>query len=490
MTKKIIKTVGEGGAHAHRISPRKIETEKDGLHKHIFFIGDRLLMTDLSGAHFHPLNLSANEVKGEPDRHSHTVTVRTEQGPVQLQVVEGEGHTHEIQSETTTLSGVHRHTLDTNGQRFVSLIPSDLLQEINDASKTVKGFENFKVEESAEPMEVDFALVKKLNQSQFKEILQKAVETSIIKRMASLGSGLRIESLILSKERFADVGLATRFVLDQGLDVKSSQVLGDQGIFTFQVMSRESFEETTLQRIRITEGVDAIIGFLAVTETPSVGMTAETVASSATGDSLTDVEQKNDEDLISGQTHDTIIESQGNDGMKSLKEKFQKTVGMFDEEQEETVETETKKSFQTAYEIISKNEEKRLIMGPVLIPDNVDLQDDIVSANEIEKAAHGYMIKLAYRDDKDFLKSLGFRNVDKAGERGFQHIDFSRKMAVVETFIASVDMIIEGRKIVKGTWVMTMKVFDDEVWNLVKLGKITGFSIGGHSKSRPANVKS
>ena len=94
----------------------------------------------------------------------------------------------------------------------------------------------------------------------------KGVEKTIIKRMTRLGEGLRIESLILSRERFSDVGFATRFVLDQGLDIKSSQVLLDQGVFTFQVMSREAFEESTLQRIRITEGVEAVIGFLAVKE--------------------------------------------------------------------------------------------------------------------------------------------------------------------------------------------------------------------------------
>ena len=99
------------------------------------------------------------------------------------------------------------------------------------------------------------------------------------------------------------------------------------------------------------------------------------------------------------------------------------------------------------------------------------------------------MIKLAFRDDPEFLKSLGFMEVGKAGERGFQHIDFSRKLAVVETFIAPVDFELNGRMILKGTWVMTMKVFDDEVWALVKTGKITGFSIGGRSKSRPAKNK-
>lgn len=488
MTEKLFKTVGEGGAHAHRLSPTRIETEKDGIHKHLFFIDDRLMMTDLSGAHVHSVSVKENSVGMEKEKHSHTVTIRTNEGPVDVSVSEGEPHQHELQSEMTTLSGVHRHTMELMEQIFISLVPGDLIEEVMAQAKSSKQFKNLTLPNLDEPMETNFSLVKKLNQNKFKNILQKAVEKSIIKRMASLGEGLRIESLILSKERFADVGVATRFVLDQGLDVKSSQVLMEQGVFTFQVMSREAFEETTLQRIRITEGVEAVIGFLAEPEKASVGMTQETVASSENGDSLTDVEQSNSDDLISEEKNDTIDKSKkGKANMESLKSKFAKTMSSFDTEKEAKKDAvlKTNKSFKMTYQVISKNNEKRLITGPVLVPDNIDLQDDIVSADEIEKAAHGYMIKLAYRDEPEFLKSLGFRNVDKAGERGFQHMDFSRKMAVVETFIAPVDMVINGRTITKGTWVMTMKVFDDEVWNLVKAGKITGFSIGGHSKSRP-----
>lgn len=500
-----IKTVGEGGAHAHRIAKSKIETEKDGLHKHIFFIEDRIMMTDLSGNHAHPIDLSEGTVGPESEKHFHNILVMTQEGQQKVQVSEGTPHDHELQVEMTTLSGIHQHTVELMGQQFVSLIPSDLIKEMMEAAKSVKGLEDFKISKSDYPMESNYALVKKLNEKQFKEIVRKGVESSIIKRLTGLGEGLRIESLILSKERFADVGVATRFVLDQGLDVKSSQVLMNEGLFTFQVMSREAFEETTLQRIRITEGVEAVIGFLAAKEEPLEGNSDNTVASSETGDSLTDVEQSEKELGEGKMEKDSNKKVEGSE-LKSLKEKFSSTMSDYgmdesskkkkpnkarhtdDEEdkKKKPKKKEVSKSFKASYEIVSKNEEKRLIQGPVLVPDNIDLQDDIITSDEIEKAAHGYMIKLAFRDDPEFLKTLGFRNVDKAGERGFQHMDFSRKMAVVETFIAPVDMEINGRTINKGTWVMTMKVFDDEVWGMVKAGKITGFSIGGHSKSRPA----
>ena len=101
---------------------------------------------------------------------------------------------------------------------------------------------------------------------------------------------------------------------------------------------------------------------------------------------------------------------------------------------------------------------------------------------EIERAAHSYMVKLAFRDDPEFLSNLG---LNAKSERGFMHTEFSRKVAVVETFVSPVAFELNGRMVTKGTWVMTMKVFDDEAWALIKSGKITGFSIGGRAKSKP-----
>lgn len=863
MTKQIFKTVGEGGAHAHRLLPNQLKTAFDGRHKHLFFVNGRILMTDFSGEHEHGFNPQTGEVGPQSEPHGHTVTVRTASGPQSFETDKGGSHPHELQAEMTTLSGVHQHTLPIGEDSYVSLVPGDLIQEVMSAAKSTKKFKGLSLK-STHPMESDFALVKKLNQSQFQDILRTAVEKSLIKRMATLGEGLRIESLILSRERFSDVGVATRFVLDQGLNIEASRVLQDEGIFTFQVSARESFEESTLQRIRITEGVDAVIGFLAEKEEKEEGeedqpegnvlaseevetekgmklvnwSSNETITGSyqellqeisekfeidrkfvcvepprtglikyieenfevdhAVYDDIGDERLKSvvdmkahtddidcfvtkvgnrnqvifffdseesilgilgnppkdyepgtymvkstmmgytllpvhldereepifDEDVIESLKHDTetffskrdfylnnpverlehkrgvfmigppgngkttfikhylskvtkkngrfgilidcsdqfdsdvqkflesalgdaekiicledidsvaecsfqrasllnfmdgvgsmdktlfiatsnhpgkldeaimnrpsrfdkkylidlpslkmrvkflqkffpdlgeedldryaketegfsgayfkelfilkhlqeisiteaikslqeqvsmvykndhseaikalcfeesefqVEQESGEEKLDALKRKFKSTLSNYEEERsgkarhmDDKKPKKTKKSFKTTFEILQKNDEKRLVTGPVLIPENVDLQDDILSADEIEKAQHGYMIKLAYRDDPDFLCELGFKEVGKAGERGFMHVDFSRKAAVVETFTAPVDFEMNGRTITKGTWVMTMKVFDDEVWALVKTGKITGFSIGGRSKSKPENLE-
>ena len=136
--------------------------------------------------------------------------------------------------------------------------------------------------------------------------------------------------------------------------------------------------------------------------------------------------------------------------------------------------------------IIKTDNEKRLVIGPVLIPENIDLQDDIISSEEIEQAAHNYMVKLAFQNDLDFLLELGLTT---KSERGFMHVEFSRKLAVVESYVSPIDFELNGRMITKGTWIMTMKVFDDESWALIKSGKITGFSIGGRAKSTEETIQ-
>lgn len=252
--------MGEGGAHRHGLeSPTK--TLNDGIHKHLFFVMDRLIMTLLDGAHWHPIVPSQNQVGAENIAHKHKIIINTEDGNVEFETSEGGEHMHELQTGGTTLSGLHQHTLEINGESFVSLLPGDLIEEIEQAAKTVKAFRDFKIKKSEDPMEMDFELIKRVNQNDFRSILKTAVERAQMKAL-SLGEGLQIESLILSRERFSDIGVARRFVMDHGLQVKASEEIPAEGVFTFQIRSRERFIDSTLQRVRISDGVEAVVGFI------------------------------------------------------------------------------------------------------------------------------------------------------------------------------------------------------------------------------------
>ena len=59
---------------------------------------------------------------------------------------------------------------------------------------------------------------------------------------------------------------------------------------------------------------------------------------------------------------------------------------------------------------------------------------------------------------------------------------------LLENFVAPTDLRIGDRVVKAGTWVIGVRVNDDQVWDDVKTGKLTGFSIGGSAFRQPENL--
>lgn len=112
--------------------------------------------------------------------------------------------------------------------------------------------------------------------------------------------------------------------------------------------------------------------------------------------------------------------------------------------------------------INKEDEEQKLVYGVVYEPDVEDSHGDVMSASEIEKAAHG------------FVKDA--RNIDK------QHNFESGVGEVAESYIAPADFDIGGNSIKKGSWVLVTKA-SDEVWEDIKKGEITGYSMAGKAET-------
>jgi hypothetical protein len=122
--------------------------------------------------------------------------------------------------------------------------------------------------------------------------------------------------------------------------------------------------------------------------------------------------------------------------------------------------SEEKPTFQKEVKVFvnKEEEEQKLVYGVVYEPDVEDAHGDFMSAEEIEKAAHVFM--------KDY------RNIDK------QH-DFNAGVGeVVESYIAPTDFKIGDEEIKKGSWVLVTKA-SDEIWEQIKKGEITGYSMAG-----------
>jgi hypothetical protein len=113
---------------------------------------------------------------------------------------------------------------------------------------------------------------------------------------------------------------------------------------------------------------------------------------------------------------------------------------------------------------IVKQDERRITYGVVLEPGIEDAQGDVVTAEEIEKAAHGWM-----------LNSREFEE---------QH-DAPSDSRVLESSLAPVDYDVNGEHVKKGSWIVTSQ-HSEEIWAKVKSGEINGYSIRGYGQRKPA----
>lgn len=108
-------------------------------------------------------------------------------------------------------------------------------------------------------------------------------------------------------------------------------------------------------------------------------------------------------------------------------------------------------------EIVKVDEEKRLVYGVFLWPEKADLDGDVISAEDIEKVAHGFMADHRVIDEMH-------KNVIDAD--------------IVQSAIAwSDDLDFFGKKLAKGVWFGAVQIHNEAVWEKVKGGLYKGFSV-------------
>lgn len=126
-------------------------------------------------------------------------------------------------------------------------------------------------------------------------------------------------------------------------------------------------------------------------------------------------------------------------------------------------------SEQVAFAKVEDRSESTFVLGPVLVPESIDKQGDIIAADEIEKAAHKFL-----------------REFSSIGQ--MHRMMLGSKAAVVESTILRSNVKVGDRKLKKGTWLLGVEVFDKAVRRAILGGQIKGFSIGGRGESEPASV--
>jgi len=110
--------------------------------------------------------------------------------------------------------------------------------------------------------------------------------------------------------------------------------------------------------------------------------------------------------------------------------------------------------------------DERFVLGIVLEPEVVDAQGDIYSPEEISQAAHRFM--------------------EEFGGLGLMHrMRVNGQVKVLESYVAPVDFTVGEISVRKGTWLLAVRILSDALWEQVKAGELTGFSIGGSARRVP-----
>ena len=118
--------------------------------------------------------------------------------------------------------------------------------------------------------------------------------------------------------------------------------------------------------------------------------------------------------------------------------------------------------------ILKADEPERIVLGIVAEPDEEDSQGDQQTAEEIEKASNWFMEKA--------------QKITITTDENHDNDDFT--VMLLQNFIAPVDMIVNSEVIKKGTWLQAVRL-DEETWEKVESGELTGFSMAGTAIREP-----
>jgi hypothetical protein len=110
--------------------------------------------------------------------------------------------------------------------------------------------------------------------------------------------------------------------------------------------------------------------------------------------------------------------------------------------------------------------DKHLVYGIVYSPDEVDSQGDFAPKEVIREMAY------------NFMKEGKLNNIDR------QHNYKAGYGFLAESWLTKInDPVFPEER--EGSWAVVIKVEDDNLWNEIKEGKITGLSMAGEAETDP-----
>ncbi|MGB0861290.1 MAG: XkdF-like putative serine protease domain-containing protein [Saprospiraceae bacterium] len=124
------------------------------------------------------------------------------------------------------------------------------------------------------------------------------------------------------------------------------------------------------------------------------------------------------------------------------------------------------------------DKEKRILMGAALVPNK-----QIYRRNDKNEEYYIYFSEDTVRKASELFLMRSNQN-----NATYEHEKKLNGMSVVESWLIEDEKLDKSKKygfnLPKGTWMISMKVNNDDVWKDVKDGKVKGFSIEGYFADR------
>jgi hypothetical protein len=104
--------------------------------------------------------------------------------------------------------------------------------------------------------------------------------------------------------------------------------------------------------------------------------------------------------------------------------------------------------------------EKRIVTGVAMAANEADVDGEFFSPETVHEAMVNFM--------------LWYRNI------GLEHVvDINEDTDIVECWQLREPMVVDGKTVPAGSWMMSLKIWSHRLWEALKNGSLAGFSIGG-----------
>jgi hypothetical protein len=244
-----------------------------------------------------------------------------------------------------------------------------------------------------------------------------------------------VQSVILSKTKFKSLAQARAWVKSHGFKTSHKGKGPDETDTSYRFRQRDPGDFARMRTKQLTEGVSAVVGPLKEGKVAKV---------------LCELDPAGDEAMLEI------------DGSVFKISTAQVEVPLVEAEEEED-ERELTVEFLPVEKKDKAPDDRQIVFGEVLVPDETDAHKDFATADDIERAAHLWLARFQ--------------------DRGVMHNRIvNSKIEIYESYIARTNLTIGGRKVKKGTWLLMVHILDSDLWAKVKKGEFTGFSMGGFAR--------